>query len=286
MKKYLIILLFLLSNVFYAQQDLTRFAELQRIFFVAEASGLASATYNPAAICMRTDNNGIVLGYDFNEFKQQGNSSAFFTMNNFGIAYQDIYNINDVRLQNYSVNLSIGNEYFAIGTTNRLMRALYPGKDVDKFSLDAGIIIKPAPFISLGMLARNLSQISFDSLNYARTYTAGVGLIFFDEQLSLYGDVDFQDNTKIDNVSGTLGLVIAPLDLFEFRGGVILNPADITELREGKPKVIDLKYASFVTASFLIEKSIRLTAGASFNSAGERTRYSVIIGFPLSNTRY
>ncbi len=287
MKRILLIIIIIsLTEMLAAQQDLTRFTELQRIFFVAEASGLSSATYNPAAISMITDNYGVVLGYDFDEFKNQGNSSFFLTMNNFGISYQDIYNINDVRLQNYAFNLSSGNEYISIGTTNRYLNVKYLNKDVDKFSFDAGLIIKPASFLSLGVFARNLSQTSFDSLNYIRNYTAGVGLIFFDETLSIYADADFQDNTKINDISESIGLIISPLNLFEFRGGVTLNPADITELREGEPKIIDLKYASFISASFLIKNAIRITAAASFNDTGKTNRYLVIFALPLSNTRF
>lgn len=270
------------SSLLIAQPDMTRLTEMQKIFFVSEASGLASTSYNPAAISIRPDNNGVILGYDFDEVKMQGNSSVFLTMNNIGISYQDIYNINNVRLQNYAINLSIGNEYFSIGTNNRYTMASYPAYDLKLFSFDAGIILRPTSFISFGLLARNLSEVSFDSLNYIRNYTAGIGLTFIDETLNLYADADFKDNSKIDNISGTVGLVVAPLDLFEFRGGVVLNPDNILEIRDGSPQVIDLKYEAFVSASFLIRDAIRVTAAIRFNNAGERTRYATVLSFPLS----
>ena len=267
---------------------------MQKIFFVSEASGLASTSYNPAAMSMRADNNGVILGYDFDEFKIQGNSSVFLTSNNIGISYQDVYSINNVRLQNYSVNISVGNEYFSIGTTNRYTLAKYPLYNLDQFSFDAGIIFKPASFISFGFLARNLSEIKLDSLNYVRNYTAGIGLIFFDEALRLYADADFKDNAKFDDLSGTLGLVISPLNLFEFRGGLVLNPNDILSLREDDLNItelsdiiiINLKYEAFVSASFLIKDTIRATAAARFNDVGERTRFSIVFGFPLSRAGY
>ncbi len=284
MNKYIIILIFLLSGVIYSQ-DISRLTELQKIFFVSEESGLASTAYNPAGMSMRKSNKGVVIGYDFDEFKNQGNSSVFLSSDNIGFSYQDVYNVNNIRLLNYAVNLSIGNEYVSIGTSNRYTIAQYPLYDLKLFSLDAGIIFKPASFLSIGLLARNLNQATFDSLNYVRNYTAGFGLIFLNETVSLYADVDFKDNTVINDIAGTIGLVVAPLNLLEFRGGVVLNPSNILELREGSPKLIDLKYEAFVSASFLIKNTIRVTAATRFNDLGERTRYMVVFGFPLSNTQ-
>jgi hypothetical protein len=281
---FLVVIIY--SGLLIAQPDMTRLTEMQKIFFVSEASGLASTSYNPAAMSIRPDNNGVILGYDFDEVNVQGNSSVFLTMDNIGISYQDIYNINNVRLQNYAINLSIGNEYFSIGTNNRYTMASYSAYDLKLFSFDAGIILRPASFISLGLLARNLSEVRFDSLNYIRNYTAGIGLTFFDETLNLYADADFKDNSKLDDISGTVGLVIAPLNLFEFRGGVVLNPDNILEIKDGSLKIIDIKYEAFVSASFLIRDAIRLTAAARFNDAGERTRFAVVFGFPLSSSRY
>lgn len=281
---FLVVIIY--SGLLIAQPDMTRLTEMQKIFFVSEASGLSSTSYNPAAMSIRPDNNGVILGYDFDEVNVQGNTSVFFTMDNIGISYQDIYNINNVRLQNYAINLSIGNEYFSIGTNNRYTMASYPAYDLKLFSFDAGIILRPASFISLGLLARNLSEVRFDSLNYIRNYTAGIGLTFFDETLNLYADADFKDNSKIDDISGTVGLVVAPLNLFEFRGGVVLNPDNILEIQDGNLQIIDIKYEAFVSASFLIRDAIRLTAAARFNNAGERTRFAVVFGFPLSRSRY
>ena len=282
---YALIIIFQTSLLF-AQQDITRLTEMQKIFFVSEASGLASASYNPAAMSIRPDNNGVVLGYDFDDVKAQGNSSLFLTTENIGISYQDVYNINNIRLKNYAVNLSIGNKFFSIGTTNRFTTASYSSYELKIFSFDAGIILRPASFLSLGLLARNLGEGNFDSLNYIRNYTAGIGLTFFNENISLYADADFKDNSKINDISGTIGLVVAPINLFEFRGGVVLNPDNIQEIRDGNPKIIDLKYEGFISVGFLIKNTIRVTAAARFNDVVDRTRITAVFGFPLSNTSY
>ena len=285
MIKILTLILFLQTSFIFAQQNITRLTEMQKIFFVSEASGLASTSYNPAAMSIRKDNNGVIIGYDFDDVKTQGNTSVFMTMNNIGISYQDVYNINNIRLQNYAVNLSIGNEYFSIGTINRYSLVTSHYNKLNPFSFDAGIILRPARFLSFGLLARNLSEASFDSLNYIRNYTAGVGLTFFDETLNLYVDLDFKDNSKANDLAGTVGLVIAPLNLFEFRGGVILNPNDIINLRENNPKIIDLKYEAFISASFLIRNAIRMTIGSQFNDKGLQSRYFTVLGFPLSKSK-
>lgn len=286
MKILFTLIIFIQTNLLFAQQDITRLTELQKIFFVSEASGLASTSYNPAAMGIGVDNNGVILGYDFDDFKKQGNSSVFLTSNNIGISYQDIYNTGNIRLQNYSVNLSIGNEYLAIGTTNRYIIAKYSSYDLKLFSFDAGIILKPISFISFGLLARNLNEVTFDSLKYVRNYTAGIGLIFLDEALKLFADFDFKDNSKIDDISSSIGIVISPLNLLEFRGGVVLNPEDIVDLRNDNPKIIDLKYETFISASFLIKNKIRITAATRFNDMGERTRFSAVFGFPFSSSGY
>ncbi len=251
MKNFIFIVIFILANSLYAQQDITRLTELQKIFFVSETASMAATSLNPAGMSMRRNNSGVIIGYDFDEFSNQGNSSVFLSTDNFGISYQDVFNINNIRLLNYSINLSIGNEFISVGTSNRYTIAKYGSYDLDLFNLDAGIIIKPASFLSVGLLARNLSEAKFDSLNYLRNYTAGISLMFFDQTLNLYADVDFKDNAKIDDLAGTVGLVVSPLNLFEFRGGVILNPSNILDLRNSVPRLIDLKYEAFVSASFL-----------------------------------
>ncbi|MDP2365082.1 MAG: hypothetical protein Q8M94_15100, partial [Ignavibacteria bacterium] len=125
MKNSIFIIIFILSTVLYAQQDIMRLTELQKIFFVSETASMAATSFNPAGMNMRRNNNGVVIGYDFDEFSNQGNSSAFLSTDYFGISYQDVYNINNVRLLNYAINLSIGNEFISIGTSNRYTIAKY-----------------------------------------------------------------------------------------------------------------------------------------------------------------
>lgn len=281
MKRLLIILLLLYPITLDAQQSLTKLTELQKIFFVSEASGLGSTSHNPASIGLRNDNTGIIFGYDFDEFSSQGNSAVHVTFNNFSFVYQDIYNINDLRLQNYSVNLSYGNDYISIGSSNRYTVASYPTYSLKLFSFDAGLIFKPFSFLNLGFLARNLNEVKFDSLDSPRNYSAGAGLIFFDEKLSVYADIDFKDNSQIKNSITTVGLVIIPIESFEFRAGAMLNPDDLLIIRDKNFQSIDINYQVFISASILVENAIRITAATQFNDRGEKTRFTAVVGFPL-----
>lgn len=281
MKRLVLIIVITCSAGLSAQQSLTRLTEMQRIFFVAEASGLGSTSHNPASIGIRNDNSGVLFGYDFDEFSSQGNSSTFITFSNFAFAYQDIYNINNVRLQNYTVNLSYGNETVSIGSSNRYTVAGYSSHQLKLFSFDAGFIFRPFSFLNFGFLARNLNEIKFDSLDYPRNYSAGVGLVLFDEKFSLYADADFKDNYKMKNAITTLGIVVIPVEILEFRVGAVLNPEDLVIIKERIPQLIDIKYQAFISASFLIENAIRLTAATQFNDRGEKTRFAAVIGFPL-----
>lgn len=286
MNKNIILILCFLPTLLFAQLDIKRLTEMQKIFFVSEAVDLASSTYNPAAILSSPENGGVVLGYDFDNLKIQGNSSVFILSKNVGFSYQDVYDFDKFRLQNYAVNLSIGNEFISVGTINRFTKVSHKNIELELFSLDAGIIFNPSEFISFGLLARNLGQVSFEILEYARNYTAGIGLSFFSKTFRVYADADFQDYSKIKDIIGSIGFVLAPLNLFEFRSGVILNPDDIAEIRTQNAESINLNYEAFVSLSFLVKNSIRITAATRFNDLGEQTRFSTIVGFPLSVRGY
>lgn len=281
MNKFLAIILFLNYTLLIAQSGIVRLTEMQKIFFVSEASGLASTSYNPAAIGLRTDNTGVLFGYDFNNFSSQGNASVFLTFKNFGASYQDVYDINDVRLQNYSINFSVGNDWISVGNSNRYTIASYPSYRLKLFSFDGGVIFKPFDFLNFGFLARNINEIRIDSLDYPRNYTAGIGLILFDEKFSIYVDADFNDNTGIKNAITKLGFVIIPAENFEFRLGTVVNPDDLIVIKGKNTQLIDLNYQAFISVSFLIENTLRLTAAAQFNDRGEKTKFSTVLGFPL-----
>lgn len=276
-----LILFLIISNIVSAQFDIKRFSESQRIFFVAEENNLLATINNPASIGLSDNNSGLILSYDFENLNYQGNSSVYISFNNFGFFYQDLYNINSVRLQNYAVNLSVGDEVISLGNSLRFIHAKYPGYDLNFFSFDGGILFKPLDFISFGLLARNINQIRLDSIDYNRNYSAGIGLLFLDRTFNLFAEADFKDNSKFDNIITTIGLTLSPTEILELRAAVTLNPEDLKILRSEQFQTIDLKYESFIAASVKLLEAIKIGAAVFFNDRGEKTSFTTFVALPL-----
>ncbi|GMU95792.1 MAG: hypothetical protein HZC46_06425 [Ignavibacterium album] len=276
-----LILFLIISNIVSAQVDIKRFSESQRIFFVAEEKNLLATTNNPASIGINDNNSGFILSYDFENLNYQGNSSAYISFNNFGFFYQDVYSINSVRLQNYAVSLSVGDDIISLGNSLRFINASYPDNDLNYFSFDGGILFKPLEFISFGLLARNINQIRLDSINYERYYSAGLGLFFLDKTFNLFAEAYFKDNSKIDNLTATTGLTITPIEILEIRAAVTLNPEDLKIIRNEQFQSIDLNYESFLGASVKLFEAIKIGAAVFFNDRGEKTSFTTFIALPL-----
>lgn len=276
-----LILFLIISNIVSAQFDIKRFSESQRIFFVAEEKNLLATTNNPASIGINDNNSGLILSYDFENLNYQGNSSAHINFNNFGFFYQDVYNINSVRLQNYAVNLSVGDDIVSLGNSLRFINAKYSDHQLNYFSIDGGIIFKPLEFISFGLLARNINQIRLDSINYERNYSVGFGLLLLDKTFNLFAEAYFKDNSKFDNITATIGLTITPIEIWEIRAAVTLNPEDLRIIRSDQFQTIDLNYESFLGVSVKLLEAIKLGAAVFFNDRGEKTRFATFIALPL-----
>ena len=273
MLKYIIGGFIFLTNLLSAQTNLARVSQANRIFFTSEIDGLTANIVNPAALSIKPDDDGFLFNYDFVELNRQGNSSASFSMGNFGFLYQDIYNFENIRVQNYSFNISIGGEFLAIATSNQIVDVSYTNYKNSVFNVDAGIIMRPAKSVSLSFIARNLSEPIVDSLDLSRNYTAGIGIFLFNDVIKIFGEVDFNKNNSINkDVAGNAGIVLNPVDILEIRAGAYRNPEKI--------------YEGFVAASFLIENSFRLLVSTRFNENQEKTRYSAMIVLPLQTIKF
>jgi hypothetical protein len=271
--KKIILTLLLTQTLGLGQVDLHRVSQANRIFFISEIDGLTANIVNPAGLSIKPDDDGFLFSYDFDKLSNQGNSFASFSMGNFGFSYEDIYNYSNLRLQSYSANLSIGGEFLAVATSNKIVSVGYPTYTNDFFSIDAGIIIRPAKSVSLSFVARNLSEPIVDSLDFSRNYTAGIGIYLFNDVLRIFGEVDFKKNDAINkNAAGNLGIVVHPVNILEIRAGAYRNSDKI--------------YEGFLAASFLIENSFRMMISTRFNEEQKRTRYSAMIVLPLQTVRF
>jgi len=254
MSKKIIYFILLSISVLCAQPKIARLSQLNRIFFITETNGLTANIVNPAGLSIKQGDDGFLFGYDF-------------------VSYQDIYSYNNIRLQNYAVNLSLGGEFLAIGTSNKIVGARYPTYSKSVFNIDASLIFRPAKSVSIGFVARNLGEPEIDSLDFKRNYTAGLGIFLLNNVFQVFGEIDFAKYDEVNkNVSGSAGIVLQPVDIFELRAGAYRNP--------------DKVYEGFLAFSFLIENSFRVMASARFNENKERTRYSAIIILPLQTVKF
>ena len=273
MNKKTICSILLFSGILCAQSEIARLSQMNRIFFITEINGLTANIVNPAGLSIKQGDDGFLFGYDFVETDIQGNSFVSLSMGNLGLSYQDIYSYSGIRLQNYAVNISLGGEFLAVATSNKIVAARYFDYTKSVFNVDASFILRPAKSVSIGFVARNLGEPNFDSLDFKRNYTAGLGIFLLNNVLQIFGEFDFTKNDEVNkNVSGSAGIVLQPVDIFELRAGAYRNPEKV--------------YEGFLAFSFLIENSFRVMASARFNENRERTRYSAIIILPLQTVKF
>ena len=271
--KSLVIILISFCSLVHAQVDLHRVSQVNRIFFISEIDGFTANIVNPAALSIKPDDDGFLFSYDFVESNNQGNSFGSFSMGNFGFSYQDLYNYNDIRMQSYAANLSIGGEFLAIATSNKIVSVSYPTYSNDFFSVDAGIILRPAKSVGLSFVARNLSEPTVDSLDFNRNYTAGIGIYLFNDVLKLFGEIDFKKNDDVNkDAAGNVGIVLQPINILEIRVGTYRDH--------------EKNYEGFLACSFLIENSFRLLVSTRFNENEQALRYSAMLVLPLQTVKF
>jgi hypothetical protein len=271
--KHLFLILIFLSGFAYSQNNLHRISQANRIYFISEIDGLTANIVNPAGLSIKPDDDGFLLSYDFVDFNNQGNSFASFSMGNFGFSYEDLFNYQNIRLQNYGFNLSIGGEFLAVSTSNKIVSVSYPTYSKNNFTVDAGIILRPVKSVSLSFVVRNLSEPTIDSLDFSRNYTAGIGIFLFNDAFRVFGEIDFNKNNSVNkNTAFNLGIVLQPVDILELRAGAYRNP--------------EKNYEGFLAVSFLIENSFRIMVSTRLNESQERTRYSAMIVLPLQTVKF
>ncbi len=142
-------------------------------------------------------------------------------------------------------NLSLGFQQFQSGTLGDLRKFsaayTYPFSEIISFgvsyhltqqvnianssvnSLDAGLLIRPARFLSFGLVARNLNTPFVGSQQIRRAYVAGVGVRPFGERLTLTADAQWDEGDSVQGISALFGFETEPIDGVLLRGGVDLK---------------------------------------------------------------
>lgn len=270
--KYIILYVFFYFNLI-AQTDFNNLSELQKIYFIAETNSLTANFVNPAALSTNKNDDGLILSYDFFEKQNQGNTLASLSMGNLGFVYQDIYNINNLRLTTYSLNLSVGGNFLSIGTSNKIININYDNTQESKFIIDAGIIIQPISILSIGFIAKNLSKTQIDSFNYHQAYSLGAKITLINNIFHLFIQSDFKKSNELNtNVQAMAGFSLKPIKFIELRTWLLGTKNLINE--------------GIITGIFKIENGIILSASAHFNSEKEKSRYNVMIGLPLKTITF
>lgn len=268
-----IILCFLGSSIYLAQTDITRLSELQKIYFISETNSLTSNFVNPAALSINSGDDGFVFGYDFKETKNQGNSLASLSLGNLGFIYQDIYDVNNMQLTTYALNISVGGSLLSFGTTNKFLQVKYEDHKKTHFLIDAGVIFQPIPLLSIGILANNIGNINIDSIQYDQIYSIGGKLTLIKNTFDIFIQTDFMNSEELNtNVQASVGFSVHPIHFLEFR----------TWLKGTK----DIINEGILTAIFKIENGLYVSASAHFNDKQEQTRYNIMMAVPLQTINF
>lgn len=273
MNKLFIILLLLFFTNLFAQRDINRISELQKIYFISETNSLTTNFVNPAALSIGKNDDGFLLSYDFKETNKQGNTLGALSLGNLGFSYQNIYNINNLQLTNYALNLSVGGDLLSFGTSNKIVTIKYSESQKSHFIIDAGVIIQPLPILSIGLLASNIGDIKLDSLQYNQFYSVGAKISFVKNIFDVFIQTDFMNSEELNtNIQGSAGFSIKPVNFLELRTWVMGTKNLINE--------------GILTALFKIENGLILSASAHFNDEQEQTRYNAMIAIPLQTINF
>ena len=268
---------FILYIIFYfslaAQTDLNNLSELQKIYFIAETNSLTTNFVNPAALSINKNDDGLLLSYDFFEEQNQGNTLASLSMGNLGFVYQDIYNINNLRLSTYSLNLSVGGSFLSIGSANKIVNVNYGEHQKSSFILDAGIIVQPIPYLSIGFMAKNIGNVKIDSIKYDQSYTLGGKITIVKGIFDLFIQTDFRNSNELNtNVQASGGFSVTPVNFFEYRTWL-----------QGTKSLIN---EGILSGIFKIENGVVISASAHFNSDKKRSRYNAMLALPLKTISF
>ncbi len=273
MKLFTFVFIIISSISLFGQTEISRLSELQRIYFIAETNSLTSNFVNPAALSINQNDDGFLFGYDFFETKNQGNSMASLSMGNLGFVYQDIYNLQNLRLTSYALNISVGGELLSFGTSNKVINVKYGAEEKSHFAIDAGLIFQPLSFISIGLLASNINKVEIDSLQYQKGYSIGARISIVENLFDIFAQTDFKERKELNtNVTASAGFSLQPISFLELRTWVM-----------GTKDLIDEGIAS---AIFKLDGGFMLSASAHFNSDKERTRYNAMLAIPLQTISF
>ncbi|MEZ0369498.1 MAG: signal peptide peptidase SppA [Candidatus Sericytochromatia bacterium] len=153
----------------------------------------------------------------------RGHVSAFVGLPNLSLGFQQFQAdiLGDLRKFSLGYSYSVS-DFISFGVGYSLTQQVSVA-DSNIHSFDAGILLRPARFLSFGLAARNINTPIVGTHQIKRSYVAGVGVRPLGERLTLTADVQWDEGDPVQDISALFGFETEPLDGILLRGGVDLK---------------------------------------------------------------
>lgn len=153
----------------------------------------------------------------------RGQFSAFLGLPNLSLGYQQFQAgvLGDLRKFSLGYSYSFS-DFISLGASYHLTQQVSVA-DSNIHSFDAGLLLRPARFLSFGLAARNLNGPIVGSRQIRRSYGLGVGVRPLGERLTLTADAQWDEGDPVQDITALFGLETEPIDGILLRGSVDLK---------------------------------------------------------------
>jgi hypothetical protein len=259
-----------------AQKVSVHTSEFQNLMFVTEAFGTSANLINPAGLARNKNDDGVLVNYNFNDHGVRDELNFNMSMGDLSLGMQefDLKSRSDSSLMRlYRLGIAIGGSVLSFGTSNKFIELEDGSKRTRVFSLDAGFVLQPLPFITFAGLARDLDEPEIGGIQFHREYTAGVSFNLLQRHLRFLGQTGWNENTRyIEKARYKVGLAISPKEDFDIILGGIQDPHE--------------KEQFFAMLQVPIWGGIRLRAAARADDEGRMKKYLSSLTVPLQTVSF
>lgn len=153
----------------------------------------------------------------------RGHFAAFLGVPNLSMGFQQFQAGVLGDLRKFSIGYSYSpSEIISFGVGYNLTQQVSVA-DSNIHSFDAGVLLRPARFLSFGLTARNLNTPIVGTRQIRRAYVAGVGVRPLGERLTLTADAQWDEGDAVQDITALFGVETEPLDGILLRGAVDLK---------------------------------------------------------------
>jgi|GEM_PF-9609 len=173
---------------------------------------------NPAAMCASV-RSAFYLSWDHSETNSEGFGTGVFAVPGFGIGYQTGKSTGIDRVSHFLLGVGgARNATVSFGIRADRTAEHLPGNLKDSaWRWDLGLLMRPAPFLSIGAVGRDVTQSKFLGNALKRNYTVGIGLRplpkAMQTRLTVFADASAPEERSWKNLAtfhGGLWAEIAP----------------------------------------------------------------------------